>query len=375
MNPQEAKTLVSKYNRGEATKEEQRLLENWYAIESFREMAKPEMEDYARIKAEMWQKLEGERSVTDENVVGERGRENRKESAIESGIAQKPKIRTMWPRYAAAAAIAAAVAILVILTFPNKQPETITPGSNKAILTLANGKRISLTDAKNGELADQPGITKKDGELIYTPEGNATPEGTLRNTIQTPKGGQFQIQLPDGSKIWLNAASTLTINDARTVELNGEAYFEITKDEKHPFTVKTRNQELEVLGTSFNINAYEEEKVIKTTLIEGSVRIQHKLILKPGQQAINDTEVREADEEAITDWKNGYFIFKGEDFKTAMRKIARWYDVEIVYETDTDVEPGGWISRKSDINTILHRIESTTNIHFKIDGRKITVTK
>lgn len=268
----------------------------------------------------------------------------------------------------------------------------ISAGTNKAILILASGEKIDLTAAANKQIAWQAGVSiskTADGQLVYKAADGFTGSGKSRenlNTITTPAGGQYQVILPDGTRVTLNSASSITFPvsfshvSQRNVEVGGEAYFEVAKDKHHPFRVKAANQLVEVLGTHFNINAYQDEPVVTTTLLEGSVKINNQVVLKPGEQATNSgssVQVAQADMEKAMAWKQGDFVFKNEDFKTAMRKIARWYDVEIIYDpaVDTDIELGGWVSMKSGIATVLSRIESTGNIHFKVQGRRITVTK
>lgn len=265
------------------------------------------------------------------------------------------------------------------------------PGKFGATLTLGNGKQIRLSDAKNGELLKESGITiskSADGQLIYELTAVKGNESQL-NTLSTAKGETYKLRLPDGSQIWLNAASSLTYtanlvrNNKRVVRLDGEAYLEVAKDKKHPFIVESNGQLVEVLGTHFNINAYKDEPQTATTLLEGSVKVQFKgqtKHIKPGQQALNEgntLRVNEVNVEDITDWKEGDFFLNHVDFKTAMRKIARWYDVEIVYDTAVpeDLEYGGWMSRRNNLSTVLKAIEGTGLAKFKIEGNKVHVYK
>lgn len=268
----------------------------------------------------------------------------------------------------------------------------ISPGGNKATLTLADGKVISLQTAPNGQLAEVSGvkITKtKNGELVYSlSDGTAATTG--ENTISTPQGGQYLLSLPDGTKVWLNSASALKFPTAfsgtreRKVTLSGEAYFEVAKL-KTPFVVTTDKQRVEVLGTHFNINAYLDEQQTKTTLLEGSVRVSslttgNVVMLSPGEEAMlkaNRLDVQKADIERNTDWKNGIFMFKNESLEGIMRKIARWYNVEIVYEQYAPRKEtfSGIVSRYDNVNKVLRRLELTGAVSFKIQGRKIIVSK
>ena len=265
----------------------------------------------------------------------------------------------------------------------NLVKNNIAPGSNKATLTLEDGRKIILTDAINGNLARQAGVNiskTADGQLVYK-ISNQENKKLSYNSIETPRGGQYQVNLPDGTRIWMNSASVLKVptsfaaQTSRRVELAGEAYFEVAHDPKHPFKVKTANQEVEVLGTHFNINSYTDEASTRTTLLQGRVKVNSTL-LKPGQESVltsNSILVKPADIETTMAWKNGYFIFKNEDLPGIMRKISRWYDVEIVYpESLADKHFEGSISRFKNVTEVLRKFELTGNIHFKIEGRRIT---
>ncbi|WEK19938.1 MAG: DUF4974 domain-containing protein [Candidatus Pedobacter colombiensis] len=316
----------------------------------------------------------------------------------------------------------AAAAILILSTIGiyffairNQQPHSksditykndIGPGKNQATLTLADGRKIILSDTTKGELATEAGvsITKtKDGQIVYQVNSEISDKqytklATKTNTIATPRGGQYQINLPDGTKVWLNAASTLQYPTffgplkERKVILSGEAYFEVAKDKTKPFIVVTARQEVEVLGTHFNVNSYEDNAIVKTTLLEGSVRISpyhlskgSKLsmlapqILKPNEQAIltdGNLKIQEADIKEAVAWKNGYFIFNDENLGSIMHKISRWYDVDVSFQDNTtQVSFIGVVSRAKNISSVLQLIEETGNVHFKIDGRRITVMK
>lgn len=268
----------------------------------------------------------------------------------------------------------------------------ISPGGDSATLTLADGKVISLQTARNGQLAEVSGvkITKtKNGQLVYT-VGNTTSVIASQNTMSTPKGGQYMLILPDGTKVWLNAASALKFPTAfsgtgeRKVVLSGEAYFEVAKL-KTPFVVATDKQRVEVLGTHFNINAYPDELQTKTTLLEGSIRVSslktgNVVTLSPGEESMlkpDRLDVQKADIERNTDWKNGIFMFKNESLEGIMRKIARWYNVEIVYEQYAPRKEtfSGIVSRYDNVNKVLRRLELTGAVNFKIQGRKIIVSK
>lgn len=265
----------------------------------------------------------------------------------------------------------------------------IKPGGNNAILTLADGKKIILNNASEGEIAKQSGISitkTADGQLIYNAVSNGTANAELLyNTIETPKGGQYQIILPDGTKVWLNAASSLRFpavftGNERKVELTGEGYFEVAKNKKMPFRVASGSQVVEVLGTHFNINSYHDEAGIKTTLLEGSVRIvsdaNKDLLLKPGQQALlhnNSINVKAADMDEAVAWKNGLFQFNNTDLKTVMRQLSRWYDVSVRYEgTVPDEKFGGAIERSLQLSEVFEILEKS-KVRFRIEGREVIV--
>jgi len=267
----------------------------------------------------------------------------------------------------------------------------IAPGRVGATLTLANGKKIRLSDAKNGELAKEAGITihkSANGQLVYEIASEKGSAGHV-NTLSTSKGETYKLRLPDGTQIWLNAASNLTYttnlvrNGKRIVQLDGEAYFEVSKDKKHPFMVESNGQSVEVVGTHFNVNAYKDEPQIATTLLEGAVKVRVKekvQLIHPGQQVVNDGKrlyVNKVNPEDITDWKEGDFFLNHVDFKTAMRKIARWYNVEIIYDVAVpdDLESGGWMSRRNNLSTVLKAIEGTGLARFRLEGKKVHVYK
>ncbi len=276
-----------------------------------------------------------------------------------------------------------------VLVTNKKFVQDVAPGGNKAFLTLANGTKLSLTDANDGELARQAGISivkTEDGQLVYnlSNTGNEGSKDHLLNTIETPRGGQYQINLPDGSRIWLNAASSLRYpvvfsGSERKVELKGEAYFEIAENKASPFRVVSNNQIVEVLGTHFNINSYPEEGNVRTTLIEGSVKVRsgnNSAMLKPGQQSQvgNSIHVTQADTYETIAWKNGKTQFSNADIKTIMRMLSRWYDVEVEYQGEMiGTGFGGSVSRSKNISEILKLLELTGDVHFKIEGRRVTV--
>lgn len=312
----------------------------------------------------------------------------------------KPPKKTMY------LALAAAIAIILVTyatshlvkTTPANQQATIAvlqdvlPGGNKATLVLSDGKQFDLKDLRVGSIAEDAGVVIKksaDGQLAYPTSGSNKLSGL--NTVKTPKGGQYQVILPDGSKVWLNAASSITYPAAfnaaeRRVTLTGEGYFEITpmvkNKKKVPFIVETGKQKIEVLGTRFNVNAYDDETGIKTTLIEGKVKVvtdNETVILKPSQEfnlRAEGISTKKVDVEPAIDWKNGDFIFADEDIKSIMRKIARWYNVELVYESDIPEENlSGQISRNRNLSEVLRMLELSGDTKFKIESGVIHISR
>jgi transmembrane sensor len=379
MQEKEIRDILQNYKNGTASEAEKALLERWYL--SYQE---PERDN-----------LDLESRARDLDQILHRIKQTQRPKAIQ---------KRLWPARLTAAAVLIMVASGGFFFYLKNEKikanllaqQSIVPGGNKATLTLANGKVINLSQAQNGDLGKQAGITitkTADGQLIYTIEdaSNVADAKSMYNTIETPKGGQYQLRLPDGSKIWLNAASALKYPanlaslKERRVELKGEAYFEIAKDARKPFVVVTDQQEVKVLGTHFNVKSYADDYATKTTLLEGSVQVTaqsgaQSIVLKPGQQsnlkrnALNVLNVEAEDE---IDWKNGDFVFKAENLKSIMRKIARWYNVEVDYQDDVpqDVELEGLVSRSKSITEVLKLMESTDKVHFKFEGRKIIVTK
>nr|WP_295870537.1 FecR family protein [uncultured Chitinophaga sp.] len=297
-----------------------------------------------------------------------------------------------WHRAAAAAAIFL-VAVTSWLFFHRSSSNGpvaavhVAPGSNKATLTLADGSSVELDN--NGSQVLHQGNTQvkqSSGSLSYS--DGATADTNSYNTLKTPRGGQFRLQLPDGTGVWLNAASTLKYPVAfskkeRVVEVSGEAYFEIAQDAHRPFTVKVSNGgSVEVLGTRFNISAYPDDNRSTTTLLEGAVRVmkgRNTTILKPGQQAIiknaGDIDINDQlNIEKIIAWKNGLFNFEGAGLQEVMKELERWYNIEVVYEKGIpDLHFGGEMSRNLELTEVLKGLEDA-NVHFRLEqGKRLVV--
>ncbi|GAB3776504.1 DUF4974 domain-containing protein [Spirosoma horti] len=399
--------LIAKYLKGDLSDLEREELNDWIAQSDHNQAlfvrltqeatVTNELEKFGSIdKAEAWEKIA---SGTGYNTTS-----------------QKSYIGTRSLRYVAAAVVLL-VAGLLIYPFNRQsqptnpvaqQPADVAPGSNKAVLTLADASEIILDDVADGQIARQADviITKTaDGQLLYG-ESSATASAKLPdtplsyNTITTPRGGKFRIVLPDGSKVWLNAASSLKyptkfVGNERMVTLTGEAYFEIVPQKNAqkqalPFRVRSASQVVEVLGTHFNINSYADESSVKTTLLEGKVKViktnahraesSAEVILSPGEQAQLTADakrrlnlIRKVDLEETIAWKNGQFQFKDTDLPTIMRQISRWYDVQVDFQGKLpDTKFRGKISRDVPLSQIF-QILQLSGINFIIEGKKITV--
>lgn len=383
MNKAQFLILIDKYLAGKASAAEEQLLYDFFeSFQSDQNWNEKELGIKQQLEDKMLQRLQ-------------------------LAIAQSNKTNTAKIKWLYASRnIAAAVVLLMLacgglyywLAKPVKQPaiannkqqviHDILPGTNKATLTLANGTVVDLNSTKIGVVDKGSAIVKKvkEGQLLYETNHAIQPAQTAYNTIITPRGGQYQVVLPDGSKVYLDAASSLkfptafTGND-RTVELTGQAYFEVAKNAAKPFKVKVSNLEVRVLGTHFNIMAYSNEAAIKTTLLEGSVRLTSGAItgiLKPGQQGslnhngqINIAEVNT--DEAVA-WKNGYFDFNRANIHTIMNQVSRWYDVDVTYEgKEPDDEFVGKIERNVKLSQLLHILQ-LSHVHFRVEGKNIVVT-
>lgn len=313
--------------------------------------------------------------------------------------------RRPWLRYAAAVMVVAVAGLVLwkrgdtvkkipapVVKHPTT-PADIQPGGDKAILTLGNGKTIVLDSAQEGVLATLGGTTVKklaNGELVYQTGENVEEEISF-NTMSTPRGGQYQLELPDKSRVWLNAASSITFPSSfrgkeRLVEMSGEVYFEVTRDQEKPFRVRMKDGSVvQVLGTSFNINDYGDESLSKTTLLSGSVSLMHERgesLLEPGQQAqikkfsgsapgiVDDVDV-----DQVMAWQKGMFEFSNTDLTGIMRQVSRWYDVDVVYDTKPTAKKfGGGISRKLPLSNVLKLLEAN-GVKFSLEGRVLRVSQ
>lgn len=367
----QAKNLLARYLEGHCSEAEAAQVETWYLQSQEYPLEVP------------FDLLEDDLKVVEKVII--------KHAA--------PKRIRLWPRIAAAAAaivICVAGGYLLLrrtgktdIGQQNIYVNDVLPGGNKAYLTLSDGKRIALDGLGNSRLASDGGafIERTAEGLRYDKNGEKA--GTTNNSVTTPRGGEFRLMLSDGTKVWLNSASSLSYpanfagKKDRRVKLSGEGYFEVAKDAEHPFLVEAGNQLVSVLGTHFNINAYEKESQIRTTLLEGAVRVKPLIggdagkVLTPGQQAVfsaQSIQIGSADIEGTMAWKNGYFRFEDENIESIMKKLARWYDVDVSYEGRMPSEGfNGKISKFNNISQVLNALESTHTVHFKVQGRRVTV--
>lgn len=379
MTKQEAQQLLDKYAKGTCTPEEKALVERWYEHQASGQKLPGEIADHLASKLEMWDAI----------------REM-------SGLPETKKRTNLPQRILAAASIifilSAGVLFykhrnldqLVITEKKEVKQSDIDPAENKAVLTLADGSKILLDDSERGLVANESGIKIKklsDGTITYEAPAsqNSNNNHVTYNKIETPKGGKYRIILPDGSKVWLNAASALKFPTAfngkeRNVELEGEAYFEVSKNKLLPFRVHTKDMNVFVTGTQFNVMAYNDEQFSATTLIEGSVDVKNsseQLSLVPGEQAVHKagTSLRkkEVDVEQFIAWKNGLFQFNNSDIQSVMRQIGRWYDVSVEYRGKIpQTNFGGFISRDSKLSQVIKMLE-LSGVKFSVQEKKIIV--
>jgi transmembrane sensor len=350
----------------------------------FQELTNPEMQEHAIKKMQRYDTA---------------GSFDKIKQIIQDNDKQRKVISMRWLKILAAATTLAVASILLFTYEFHKStnsivslkphPQYIAPGSDKAILTLANGKKIIINQRGTGIVAVQAGVQINntiDGKIIYTEANQLTQNMIEFNTIETPKAGKYQLQLPDGTKVWLNADTKLHYPIAfkgkeRNVELMGEAYFEVAKDKTKPFSVFSNGQKVTVLGTHFNINSYKDEGHIATTLVEGSVQVSFgnsKEILKPGQQSSlrnGEIKVSKADIHLAIAWKDGQLAFLRTDLKSVLRQIARWYDIEVEYVGKVpDFTISGDVSRDADLSSMLE-ILKLYDVHFIQHGRKLIITE
>lgn len=380
MTEAEAKDLLDRYVQGRCTPSEQALVTEWLDAMGGR----PGGEWTVESRPDWYARLDAAVSKGTGFDVRQNGGSNNVRLIG----------RWIWTAAAAAVLLSAGAYYWNRLAHDNKPitPSTLAtdalPGGNKATLTLSNGRTVVLDSVHLGQLAQQQGasVIKKDsGALTYVAQ-SAHAEAVSYNTLTTPRGGQYHLQLTDGTEVWLNAASSIRYptaftGSAREVEVSGEAYFEVVKDKSKPFHVKVKGIDVEVLGTSFDVNAYADESAFRATLINGSVRIINATsahTLNPGQQAVITGQApvtvdNQVDLEAVMAWKNGRFKFDDTPLPDALRQLARWYDVEIEYKGDVSNKTvGGKMQRDLNLSEVLQGLHDI-GVNFKIEGKKLIV--
>lgn len=372
-----AKNLLEKYKKGNCTAEELALLESWYLIED-KQATDITIEDLDNAKNKIWATLPVQNFTTNQLTKHWLG------------------LPFNFNTIAAAAIVTICLSFsLYFYTYKQqavstiaKKQTSIVPGSTKAVLTLADGSTIELNKANNGTLANQAGakiVSTNDGRLVYENNTLTKSKEIQYNLLTIPRGGYYTLTLIDGTKVWLNSESSLKyptefLGNERLVTLTGEAYFEVAHINNKPFKVIANNQTVEVLGTHFNINAYTNEEQIATTLLQGSVKVStanNAKILKPGQQANvfnNNITLKTVNVDDVVAWVNNDFVFENEELGSIMRKVARWYDIDVVCPTKMqDMQFTGNISRTKNIKQVLRIMDLTGTVHFKFEGRRITV--
>lgn len=387
METQHLEELIKKYNAGLCSEAEKKWLEEWYQTFEWNKSKNIPAMELQRLKEEAWSAIVSQKNATEKD-------RNYQVST------NKKVFRIRWWYYAAAVLI---IISLTTLLKPTAVKQTSPPvvavkkpvindipaGTSKAILVLGDGSSVSLDSAAVSQLKEGDGtvIDKQYGKLVYNRTGNAT-SPVLYNTLRIPRGAEYQLVLPDGSKVWMNAASSLKFptrftGAERKVFLSGEAYFEITKNAKMPFRVVTDDAiEVEVLGTHFNVKAYEDENDVKTTLAEGKVKIkkdENNITLSPSQQGVwkkktQGLTVKEVDAEKEIAWKNGIIEFNDDELPYIMRQLSRWYDVDISFEGAIPKGTyNGAIPRKATLSEVM-QILKIAGVKYWLDNKKLVVT-
>ena len=374
--------LAHRFLSGTATEQEKALLHQWFDTTDREEIELvflSEKESEEEVKARMLARLQ---------------------MTIAEEPAEKPRRIIGVARWVAAASVLAAIGITGLFYWKvHKSPSTVftaapvavahkdlVPGGNKATLLLGDGSVVNLGAIQNGVIKKVAGtiIDKHDGQLVY--KATTFDIAAEMNTIRTPRGGQYQVVLPDGTKVWLDAASSLSYPTAftganRQVQLKGEAYFEVAENKNKPFEVLVGDMKVDVLGTHFNVMAYDDESAIKTTLLEGAVKVtmgQASHLLASGEQASLERstgvmKVLDVDVEETVAWKNGVFELGGAQIESVMRQMSRWYDVDVEYQGMTDQHFRGSIPRSANASEVFKMLELTGAVHFTVEGKKVIV--
>jgi transmembrane sensor len=376
MNKQDILALLARYESGACTPEEQKFLEDWYAH---------------RLSSYDWNWENEEERTTIYLSLQQR---------VWDRIYPQPKVRRpVWHWVAAASFVIASVVGAwwwsLNQPFSTEQfyvQSAVTPGSQAAQLTLEDGKTIRIDEMKTGEVYRSDGVLIKKlstGELIYEVQEDALKQQDMArfNTISIPRGGQFQFLLPDGSKVWLNSATSITypiafVGEERTVTLLGEAYFEIKENPSKPFRVKANHTDVVVTGTRFNVSAFPTNDEVLVTLASGGVQIEKESAMKtltPGQQSttsasVSGINIRQIDVDYALAWVEGQFLFEDQTIQAIMEDVARWYNVDVVYTGKAHTKRfGGTYSRNKSLEDLLQHLESLSSIRFKVEERRVTV--
>lgn len=375
MERTEAEKLLNKYANGHCTEEELAVLHTWYLAQ---ELDVPQLsaEEIEMARQKVWNSLPIH------------------EVAVSKTVKLFPSKLIKRIAVAAVAVLSLSLGYYFIqkdqlnLSNETAKKEQILPGGNKAVLTFADGSTVDLNQITNGVLREDHGakiFKTKDGQIYYANNNEEHTKLIGWNTLSIPAGGYYNVTLSDGTIVWLNAKSSLKYpteftGKERIVELNGEGYFEVAHRKNQPFKVISKNQTVEVLGTHFNVNAYQDEQNTTTTLLEGSVKINAsgvQKLLAPNQQAkLSDGKMTVTSYNAnnAIDWVNNDFIFDNENLSSIMKKISRWYNVEVSYPSNlSNLEFTGSISRSKNITQVLKIMELTGMVTFKVEGRRITV--
>ncbi|HMR19182.1 MAG TPA: FecR domain-containing protein [Sphingobacterium sp.] len=376
MTREEAKILLEKYAAGNCTPSEEKLVKAW-------------LDHQLESEDSFW--MDEEQALRTRDKI-------RSTLANHIDSSEKPKSLKKW--YIGAAVVALFCMILLWVDRPDDEnyehlavskdiKEVVQPGVASATLTMSDGSVIHLTDSENRILSQdgQVDIKVSNGELFYESKDHYQAHQVDSNMVSIPIGGTYRLTLPDGTKVWLNAASKLKypvvfIGDTRTVELEGEAYFEVVSNKKQPFIVLSNDTETKVTGTTFNITAYKEDNGVSTTLVDGEVYVyknNEELKLAPGEQSISlanrPLSKRKVDVEAVLGWKNGYFIFDDQEIETVLRNISRWYNVDIYIQINKNrgQRIGGAFSKKRGLVELLQYLEKLKVLTFKKEGRRVNV--
>lgn len=377
--------LILKYLNEELTESESAELNAWIKADPAHEQLFQELTNESEIRKEL--------AIMDAFSVEEA------KQAFLNKLKPVPMKRRNLKWYYAAASVVVLLALGLLLR--NSSPETeaplniveelkkaelITPATDKAILTMADGQKIEISPSTSGLISkqDKVDLVAEDGEIRYNVQGAV--DKMQYNTLTTPKGGQYKLILEDGTKLWINAASSITfpvafIGNERKVVLHGEGYFEVAPDAKRPFRVEMDHGMVEAIGTAFNVNSYEDDPISKTTLIEGKVRVQSNkedIILIPGQQANISTagdikKITDVDTDAELAWKNGQFVFKSATVPEIMKQLSRWYDIDVKFQQESPKDKfSGIVNRSGNLSEVL-RILNEGGIRFKINNRTIII--